>query len=205
MSCSRPPDSSSHHISVQLRLIWRHASGTLRPAPRAFLWFAFSSSIAAGAKGPAVGLKRPALSGPPVKQRRIVLQLQQHARSLLGFRDSFLRGIETSFLVRAFATARLAQPSDISVAHMEFSCSNIQVITVAHLLGPGEGNDAEQKIFRTIAVAHYYETCPLQDVEAVPQQTILLRPRADAPGHGPALLRAEHEPPHEEDEEGSHR
>jgi len=72
-------------------------------------------------------------------------------------------------------------------------------------LAPVSGNDAEQKIFRTIAVAHYYQTRPLQDVEAVPQQTILLR-RAPMPlATGPALLGAEHEPPHEEDEEGSHR
>src|SRR5712671_225659 len=50
-----------------------------------------ASGLLRGAKGLAVGLKRPALSGPLVKQLWIVRELQQRRSNMLGFRHFCVR------------------------------------------------------------------------------------------------------------------
>src|SRR5258708_25172713 len=84
-----------------------------------------ASRLLRGAEGLAVGLKRPALSSPPVKQRWFVLELQQRGSNLLGFRHVFVRGIKARFLVCAFGICHVSHPADISIAHTESSCADI--------------------------------------------------------------------------------
>src|SRR6266849_4329650 len=109
-----------------------------------------ASRLLRGAEGLSVGLKRPALGGPPVKQRWIALELQQRGSNLLGFRHAFVRGIKARFLVCALGVCHVSHPTDISIAHMESSCADIYVITLTHLRGGGEGHDAAQIGFRAI-------------------------------------------------------
>src|SRR5260370_29844210 len=90
------------------------------------------------------------MSMPPAKERWIVLELQQRGSNLLGFRHAFVRGIKARFLGRAFGICHVPHPRDISIAHMESSYADIYVITVPHLRGAGEGNDAAQIRFRAV-------------------------------------------------------
>ena len=50
----------------------------------------------------AVGLKRPTLSGPTLKQPWIVRELQQRRSNFLRFRHALVHRIKASFLVRTF-------------------------------------------------------------------------------------------------------
>src|SRR5258708_3272115 len=97
-----------------------------------------------------VGLKRPALSGPPVKERWIVPELQQRGSNLLRFWHLFVRKVKAGFLVCTFGICQVPQPPDISIAHFESSCADLQDITTTHLRGTCEGNNAAQMALRAI-------------------------------------------------------
>src|SRR5258707_1255713 len=64
-----------------------------------FVCILIASRLLRGAEGLSVGLKRPGLSGPLVKQRWIVLQLQQCGSNMLGFWHFFFSGIKAGFFV----------------------------------------------------------------------------------------------------------
>ncbi len=99
----------------------------------------------------AVRLKRqPVLNGPLVEQRWIVRELQQRGSNLLRFRHFFLCRIKASFLVCTFGIGHVSQPRDISMAHMKSRLADVQDISIIHLRGAGEGNDAAQISFRAI-------------------------------------------------------
>jgi hypothetical protein len=151
-SYARLRASNYHHEPAQLQLMWRRASGTPLRARRACISFAFSSQVRLlrGVEGLAVGLKRPAPRGPLVKQRRIVLQLQQRGSNMLGFGHFFFRDIKAGFFEFAFGICYISHPPDISIAHMESSCADIQDVAITHLRAAGEGNDAAQICFRAI-------------------------------------------------------
>ncbi len=99
----------------------------------------------------AVRLERqPVLNGPLVKQRWIVRELQQRGSNFLRFRHAYVHGIKASFLVCTSGIGQISQPPDISIAHMKSHLANIQDISIIHLRGAGEGNDAAQISFCAI-------------------------------------------------------
>src|SRR5260370_40376876 len=116
-----------------VRLAWVHL------AP-----FLMASRLLCGAEGLAVGLTRPTLGHPPVKQRWIVLELQQCRSNFLHIRHSDGHGIKASFLVWTSGIGHVSQPLDISIAHMKSHLAHIQHISIIHLPRAGEGNDAPQ-------------------------------------------------------------
>src|SRR5216683_1594314 len=101
-----------------------------------------------------VGLKRQAALVPPVKERWIVPELQQRGSNLLRFWHLFVRGVKAGYLVCTFGICQVPQPPDISIAHFESSCADVQDITTTHLRGTGEGNDAAQMALRAIFSGH---------------------------------------------------
>jgi len=174
-----------------------------------------SCELASGAEGLSVGLKRSVLSGPPVKQCRIVLEQQQRGGNLLRFGHAFLRRVKARFLVCAFGIVHVSQPSDISIAHVESGCADIHVVTITHLRGAGEGSDTEKKCFWTIfqgsracSVGNVIDAVanPLQDRDALLHEVgILLVGYAEFfADYGPALPAIEDESPHNQNEEGNH-
>ena len=99
----------------------------------------------------AVRLKRqPVLNGPLVEQRWIIRELQQRRSNLLRFRHAFMHRIKASFLVCTSGIGQVSQPPDISIAHMESRCADIQDITITNSRRAGERNDAAQIGFRAI-------------------------------------------------------
>src|SRR5713101_2505471 len=94
--------------------------------------------------------RQPVLNGPLVKQRWIVRELQQRGSNFPRFRHAFMHGIKASFLIFTFGIGQVSQPPDISVAHMKSHLADIQDISITHLRGAGEGNDAAQICFRAI-------------------------------------------------------
>src|SRR5260370_41695305 len=99
----------------------------------------------------AVRLKRqPVLNGPLVKQRWTVRELQQRGSNFLRFRHAFVHGIKASFLVCPFGIGNVSKPRDTSIAHMKSHLADIQDISIIHLRGAGDGNDAPQIAFRGI-------------------------------------------------------
>src|SRR5260370_9227498 len=101
--------------------------------------------LARRAEGLSVGLKRSVLSGPPVEQRRIVLEQQQRSGNLLCFWHALLRRVKAGFFVSAFRVVDFSQPSDISIAHVESGCANIHMVTVTHLPAAGKGTETDQQ------------------------------------------------------------
>src|SRR5437879_6464706 len=49
-----------------------------------------------------------------------------------------------------FGICQVPQPPDISIAHFESSCADVQDTITTHLRGTGEGNDAAQIALRAI-------------------------------------------------------
>src|SRR5216684_192751 len=84
-----------------------------------------ASGLLRGAEGLAIGPKRPALSGPTVKQPWIVRELQQRRSNFLRFRHALVHGIKASFLVCTFGISRVLQPLDISMAHMKSHLADV--------------------------------------------------------------------------------
>src|SRR5260370_1279990 len=72
------------------------------------------------------------LFSPFLKQSRIVLELKQHGSNLLGFRHAFVRGVKAGFLVCTLGICQVPQPPNISIAHFESSCADVQDITPTH-------------------------------------------------------------------------
>src|SRR6266478_4757712 len=89
----------------------------------------------------AVSPKSSALSGPPVKQRWIVRELQQHRSNFLRFRHTFVHGIKASFLDCTSRIGHVSQPTDISIAHTKPHLVNIQDISMTRLRGASEGRE----------------------------------------------------------------
>src|SRR5437879_5492382 len=136
-------------------------------------------------EGLAIGLTRPALCSPPVKQRRVVHELQQGRSNFLCFRHSFVHGIKASFLECTSGIGHVSQPTDVSIAHTKPHLADIQDVSITRLRGSGEGSDAPQISFRAVlsveavqiirtvrkrTVRNYCDISQLWDVE-----TLILR------------------------------
>src|SRR4030095_7475910 len=115
--------------------------------------FLIASGLLRAAERLAVSLRRPALSGPPVKQRWIVRELQQRRGNFLRFWHAFVREIEAGFLYCIPRISRVSQPTDISIPHTKTHLPDIQDISVTRLRRAREGCDAPQIAFRAILSA----------------------------------------------------
>src|SRR5215471_12228251 len=71
------------------------------------------------------GLNCPDLSGPPVKQRWIVPELQQRSCNSLRFRHDVVWKTKACFLVFTFGIAHVSLPSDVPIAHIESSRTDV--------------------------------------------------------------------------------
>jgi len=128
-------------------------SGTLRRSQSERIWFAllWPADQCTSLNSCAVSLKHEAaLIDPLVKQRWIVLELEQDSSNLLRFWHSSVRGVKAGLSADRVGIGRVSQPPDISVAHAESRCTYNQDITITYLRGTGKGNDAAQIDLRTI-------------------------------------------------------
>ena len=122
-------------------------SGTLRRPQSERIWFALSSPADqyTSLNSCAVSLKHEAaLIDPLVKQRWIVLELEQGSSNSLRLWHPSVGGVKAGLPVETVGIGRISQPPDISVAHTELLCTYVQDITIIYLPGTGKGSDAAQ-------------------------------------------------------------